>query len=374
MPRRVDRREPTIRDVARGAGVSPATAARALGGYGAVSEAARTRVAAAARELGYRANSLARSMITGSTHTLGVVVADIENPFFARAVRGIADVAHAHGFEVMITNSDEDLLTERTAVHVLFEKRVDGLIIAPAASKHGEHLGELLDRGLPIVLIDRSVDGLPADAVVVDNRRAARDAVSHLVRLGHRRIAVVTGSPLHDSGVEPQPHATPPPGDVPMSGYASPPSEFVITSTADRLAGYEDALTAGGIDVAPELICTATSRREMARVKAMEALRLDPPATAFFTTDNFMTFGVLEGIREAGRSIPSDVSLVGFDDLDWTTVVEPPLTVVAQPTYDLGVTAATRLIARIGGDRQAPYESVLETSFQIRGSTAPPRT
>ncbi len=374
----MDHREPTIRDVARAAGVSPATAARALGGYGAVSESARERVAAAADELGYRANSLARSMITGSTHTIGVVVADIENPFFARAVRGIADVAHAHGFEVMITNSDEDLPTERTAVHVLFEKRVDGLIIAPAASHHGEHLAELIDRGLPIVLIDRSVTGLHADSVVVDNRRAARDAVSHLIGLGHRRIAVVTGSPLHDPGLEPGPpgpHApAPESAPVPTSSFAGPPSEFIITSTADRLAGYEDALEAAGIPVSPELVRSAPFRREMARVKAIEALGLREPATAFFTTDNFMTLGVLEGIREAGRAVPSQVSLVGFDDLDWTTMVEPPLTVVAQPTYDLGVTAANRLLARIGGDRQPPCESVLETSFQIRGSTAPPGT
>lgn len=370
----MDRREPTIRDVARAAGVSPATAARALGGYGAVSESARERVAAAADELGYRANSLARSMITGSTHTIGVVVADIENPFFARAVRGIADVAHAHGFEVMITNSDEDLPTERTAVHVLFEKRVDGLIIAPAASHHGEHLAELIDRGLPIVLIDRSVAGLPADSVVVDNRRAARHAVSHLIRLGHRRIAVVTGSPLHDPDLEPGPPVSAPgPASAPTSSFAGPPSEFIITSTADRLAGYEDALEAAGIPVSRELVRSAPFRRAMARVEAIEALELREPATAFFTTDNFMTLGVLEGIREAGRAIPSQVSLVGFDDLDWTTMVEPPLSVVAQPTYDLGVTAANRLIARIGGDRQAPFASVLETSFRIRGSTAPPR-
>ncbi len=354
------RREPTIRDVARAAGVSSATAARALGGYGRVSAAARERVLAAATNVGYRANTLARSMITGTTHTLGVVVADIENPFFASIVRAISDTAHARGFEVMVTNSDEDLGTERAVVRVLFEKRVDGLIIAPAASEHGEHLAELLARGLPIVLIDRTVTGLAVDAVVVDNRRAAREAVSHLTALGHRRIAVVTGSP-------PESQAT-----RRVTARDRDQASFTISSTSDRLAGYFDALGEAGIEPEPGLIRYARYRRDGAQSEVHAVLDLPDPPTALFATDNFMTLGAFEAMRESGCEIPGDVSLVGFDDMDWTTIVSPRITLVAQPTSDIGTTAAERLLARLGGDRREPIESVLRTTFQSRESTAPP--
>lgn len=354
------RREPTIRDVARTAGVSTATAARALGGYGPVSPSARERVAAAAASLGYRTNSLARSMITGATHTLGVVVADIENPFFATAVRAISDVAHARGFEVIVTNSDEDLTTERAVVRVLFERRIDGLIIAPAASDHGEHLSELLTRGLPIVLIDRTAAGLAADAVLVDNRGAAHEAVTHLIGLGHRRIAIVTGSPPDSDGL----------AAGPGERSLEVPTPYAISSTSERLSGYLDALRAAGLDVAPELVRYARHRRSGAEVETRAVLALPDPPSAFFTTDNFMTLGVFEGIRDAGCRIPGDVSLVGFDDMEWTTLVAPPITVVAQPTYDLGTTAAERLLARIAGDAREPLNSILRTTFKIRGSTA----
>lgn len=144
------RPSPTIQDVASLARVSTSTVGRAIGGYGPVSPAARERIAAAATQLGYRRNSLARSMITGTTHTIGIVVADIENPFFARAARAIADVAHQRGYEVLLVNSDEDPTTERAAVRTLFEKRVDGLIIAPASTEAYPSLSELPARGTPI--------------------------------------------------------------------------------------------------------------------------------------------------------------------------------------------------------------------------------
>lgn len=155
------------------AGVSTATAARALGGYGSVSPEVRDRVAAAAAKLKYRRNSLARSMITGNTHTIGLVVADIENPYFARAAHGIADAAHAAGYEVLLANADEDPATERAAVRTLIEKRVDGLIIAPASTLEVPHLIELKTHGVPVVQLDRAIEAIDADAVVVDNEHAA---------------------------------------------------------------------------------------------------------------------------------------------------------------------------------------------------------
>jgi LacI family transcriptional regulator len=331
---------PTIEHVAYLAGVSTATAGRAMGGYGAVSPATRERVAAAAAQLGYRRNSLARSMITGTTHTLGLVVADIENPFFARAARGVADTARAAGYEVLLVNSDHDPATERAAVRTLHEKRVDGLIIAPASTDGGPHLAELLSQGTALVLLDRPIPAIEADAVVVDNEQAARGVVELLVRLGHRRIALLTGH------------------------------ELIHTNRA-RLAGYLRGLEIAGLPAEDDLIRMVDYTRGAARQEMRVVLEMADSATALFATDNVMSLGAFEGAQLAGRAVPQEVSIVGFDDLEWTTIVRPPLTVVAQPVYQLGVTAARRLLARLGGDDSPPRLWTLETELIIRGSTGP---
>jgi LacI family transcriptional regulator len=330
----------TIQEVADLAGVSVSTAARALGAYGSVSPAVRERVAAAAATLGYRRNSLARSMITGTTHTIGLVLADIENPFFARAARGVADVAHRAGYEVLLVNSDEDPRTERAAVRTLSEKQVDGLIIAPASSDSGHNVNDLLARGTPVVLIDRVIPGIDADAVIVDNEQAAMRVANHFSDLGHRRIALLT-------------------------------SQGLVHTNQARLAGYLRGLAAAGLPVAQELIRMATYTREAAVHEAEIVLGLADPATAIFTTDNLMSLGAYEGAQRAGRSVPDDVSLVGFDDLEWTTIVRPPLTVVVQPVYELGAAAATRLLARLAGDDSPPAVQTLATTFAVRASTGP---
>src|SRR3954470_6261836 len=159
----------TLADVARSAGVSTATAARALGGYGSVSGTARQRVNEAAQALGYQRNELAATMITGRSNTVGLVVADIENPFFAAAARGVSDVARAAGYEVVLVNTDEDVVTERSAVQVLFSKRVDGVIVAPASPVDVEHLAATQRAGCPVVLLDRQGGGLGGDAVLGEN-------------------------------------------------------------------------------------------------------------------------------------------------------------------------------------------------------------
>jgi LacI family transcriptional regulator len=335
-----DRPAPTLQDVAALAGVSVATASRALGGYGSSSPEVRKKVAAAAAKLGYRRNSLARSMITGTTHTLGLVVADIENPFFARAARGVADVAHRAGYEVLLVNSDEDPSTEHAAVRTLGEKQVDGLIIAPASADGVSHLSDLIGRGTPVVQLDRVLPGIVGDAVVVDNEAAGRRAVEHLAGLGHRRIALLT-------------------------------SQGLIHTNQARLAGYLAGLEAAGIPVSDELIRMAQYRREAAVAETMAVLALHDPATAIFTTDNTMSLGAVEGAQRAGRAVPDELSIVGFDDLEWTTIIRPPLTVMAQPVYELGAAAATRLLERLAGDDSPARVITLATSFIVRGSTGP---
>lgn len=334
------RQTPTIHDVAALAGVSTSTAARALGSYGSVSPPVRERVAEAAKTLGYRRNSLARTMITGRSHVIGLVVADIENPYFARAARGVADVAHRAGYEVLLVNSDEDPAVEKTALRALWEKRVDGLIISPAAADASPHLDELVANGTPVVQLDRFAPGIEADAVVVDNEFAARHAIEHLTNLGHRRIAVVSSSGL-------------------------------IHTNEMRLTGYAEGLEAAGIPADPALIRRPAYTREGAVAETIAALELDDPPTAFFTTDNLMSLGVVEGVQQMRRRVPDEVSIVGFDDLEWTTIMVPPLTVVAQPVYELGATAATRLLERIAGNTEPPRVFTIPTTFILRESTGP---
>jgi LacI family transcriptional regulator len=238
-------RAATIPDVAARAGVSRATAARALGGYGPVNADTAARVQAAAQALGYRANAVARSMITGRTTTLGVVVGDIENEFFSRLVRGCTDVVRATGYDVLLVNTDERATREQSAVRLLLERRVDGLLVAPASTHDGRHLREARDAGCAVVLVDRKVRRSGLDAILVDGTAAARTAVGHLVAAGHERIGVLTGDGVRtDTG-------------------ALDPQRASISTTTDRLRGYEQALAEGGLPVEPDLVrgATSTSRR-----------------------------------------------------------------------------------------------------------------
>jgi LacI family transcriptional regulator, galactose operon repressor len=356
MTRRELPEHATLDDVAREAGVSRATAARALGGYGSVGERARERVVAAAEALRYRPNVLARSMKSGSTRTLGVVVSDIQLAFFAQAVRGIADAAREEDFEVILANTDEDLALERAAVGVLVDKRVDGLIVVPAEPGEASHLVEAQERGIPVVLLDRGAPGVRCDVVVVDNQRAAKNAVRHLVRLGHRRVAIVVEA-----------RTALPAGAVVRSRLRP---DGGMTSLL-REAGWAAALHEAGLSVTDDLICGARYDRADARRAAVRALAQRDRPTAFVTTDETMTLGAIDAIQDAGLEIPRDISLVAFDDLPWTTLVRPPLTVVAQPVLELGRTATQRLLGRVAGLDGPPETVVLSTSFVVRGSTGP---
>jgi len=327
----------TIRDVARAAGVSTATAARALGGYGHASPAARRKVSESARRLGYRPNVVARALVSRATTTVGLVVGDIENPFFAAAARGLADVMDAHGYTVLLANADEDAGRERRAVDALRARQVDGMVVVPAPGASPEHLAELVAAGVPLVLLDRVVVGVAADSVLARNVAGARAAVAHLAGLGHRRIGVVSDSPE-------------------------------ITSSAERIQGYRQALRATGIAPEPGLISIGGPTRDDGEAAALRLLDRPDRPTAVFTANNFMTVGALRAARSLGLRIPEDVALVGFDDLDWTTLVQPPVTVVRQPVADLGRVAGERLLRRLEGDAGPPKRIRLDANLIVRGS------
>jgi LacI family transcriptional regulator len=346
------RHEVTVADVAAAAKVSKATAARALGDYGAVSEAVRDRVQAAAEQLGYRPNALARTMSTGRSNTLGIVVGDIENPFFAQATRGAADVANAAGFDLILSNSDEDGDTEAKAIGVQLAKRVDGLLVAPASSVETANLRTIMEAGRPLVLFDRAAPDLEVDTVIAANRTGARQLTGLLTAAGHRRIAFIS-TIAHPDGYRA--------GDVLGS-----------TSVAERVQGFVEALDEAGVSD-PAAFVHLNARREGVEQLARRLLQDEQAGiTAIVASDSLIALAVFRIARALGRRIPEGLSLVAFDDADWTGATTPAITVMAQPIHEIGAEAARLLIRRIGGDGRPPVTRVLDQHLIARESIAEP--
>jgi LacI family transcriptional regulator len=331
----------TIREVAEAAGVSQATASRALGGYGSVSSAAAARVLEAAEKLGYRTNRVAQALRSGQMRTVGFIPGDLENPFFAKIARHLGDALESEGYVLLVSSSAESAERERKIIDTFLAHMLSGVVIAPTAQQSAPHLDRLVSDGVPLVLVDRLVGGVRADSVTTNNEEAGRQAVAHLIECGHRRIAIVSDN-------------------------------LQITSTSERFTGYQRALSDAGLPLDPRLLGVGDSSRESARTVAARLLAMPDRPTAVFTTDNFMTEGVLQAIREAGLSVPTDVSLVGFDDFPETSFIDPAITVVAQPIAEMGEEAARLLLARLRGDRSAPHRVNLVAELIVRNSTAAP--
>lgn len=351
---------PTISEVAAAAGVGRSTAARTLGGYGYVGQELRERVLEAADRLGYRANALARSMSTGVSQTLGVIVADIANPFFGGVVRGISDAAKERGVETLVLSTYEDLAEEIAATNVLIDKRVDGIVVASAAldAASAGHIQEARDRGIPVVLVDRAVTGLHLDAVVIDNRDAARGAVARLLDAGHRRVGFVWGPP-----VEERPRRRRELIDLAARN---------LWTDGERLQGYLDALDDAGMAFDADLVMVGAKTEQHAQVEVERMLDLESPPTALFCTENDAVTGALRALRARGVRVGADISLIGFDDSSWAAVMEPPLTMIEQPTLALGTRAAEVLFAAIDGESGAAELHTLQTRYIERSSVAPP--
>ena len=345
------RRDVTIGEVAARAGVSRAHAARALGGYGAVSEAVLSRVTAAAEELGYRANSLAKSVSTGRSQSVGVVVGDIENPFFALSVRGISDTLRGAGYDVILMNTGESLELEIDAVRALDGKRVDGFLIAPVLAPEGGHLRVLVDAGRPLVLFDRDIPEISAPSVVVDVRAAAQQLVDDLVADGHRRIGFV--STLSSS---------------PALWQQDP--QFAHTPVGRRLLGLGEAMGRHDITLRPEDVRMGARSAEDIRRHTRELVTGEGPVTALLASDAVVAVSALEELRALGLDVPADISVAVFDDPPWARLVSPPLTVVSQPVLEIGVAAAELLIDAMAG-RAAAAVPELFAHLVRRGSTGP---
>lgn len=333
--------EPTIRDVARRAGVSVATVSRVLNGANVVAEATRERVLQAIAELGFNPNAVARSLIKRQSRIVGVVVPDIANPFFAEVARGMGDAAARLGYLVTLANSDLKGEKEIEYVRLFRSQRVDGLIYTSGTLTPGLRAA-LCALGRPVALAATWDPEGAWPAVLVDSYAGARLAMDHLLDLGHRRVAVICG-----------------PQEDPVSGVP-------------RWEGYRDAARARGLELAPPYVVFGDYRWESGYRAMQQLLALPDPPTAVAAASDLMALGAVCAALDQGLAVPGDLSVVGFDNIALSGAVRPALTTVAQPMYDIGYRAMERLARAIAGEAVEPGVEWIPPRLVVRASTAPP--
>jgi LacI family transcriptional regulator len=325
---------PTMRDVAAAAEVSLMTVSRVVNGEPGVLPETAARVERAIRSLGYQRNDMARQLRSKGqlTHTIGVLVDDLANPFFATLAKAVENAARLRKYVVLIGSSDDNLRREREVISAFCARRVDGLIVVPAAGSH-RFLRDQMAAGTKVVCVDRPADGLAVDTVVVDNKNGAYGAVRHLLERGHRRIAFL--------------------GD-----------RDDLWSVQERYEGFTEALATEGLAPDPALVRHGLQTRAAAAETAAAMTQLPEPPTAMFASNDLMTMGAVDGLH--GRA--GSVALVGFDEFELADKLTPRVTVVAQDPAAIGATAAQLLFGRIGGDSSPPRDVVLLTRLVARGS------
>ena len=328
----------TLQDVARHASVSTATVSRVLADKPYVSEETRQRVLDSVKILGYQPNRVARSLRAQSAKTIGLIISDIQNPFFTALVRAVEDVAYAHGYPIFLCNSDEDLDKETLYIDLMCAERVAGVVISPTRETNTP-CRKLVEAGIPLVSVDRRIHDLDVDAVTVDNYGASFELAVHLLDHGHRRIGAVFGPPTTTTGRE-------------------------------RREGFVRALKARGLPVCAELVCSGSPKESLGYRFAQHVLSSSDPPTALYAGNNLLAMGALRAIQEFGLRIPQDVALVSFDELDWMSLVRPALTVVAQPIYELGSRATGLLLERIQDGSRPTQNVVLSPRLLVRQSSA----
>jgi LacI family transcriptional regulator len=337
MPGSVTERRVTIKDVARESGVNVSTVSRALNGEYGVHAETREHVAEIAARLGYRPNRVARGLVTGKSHTLGLVVSDIRNLFFAEVARGAEDAAYRGGYDLVLCNSDLDPEKQLRYVQSLAEKRVDGILMNSVSALSRKQQDQLSGLGVPIVLLNRGATRHGFSTISADNEAGGALAAEYLLKLGHRRIAHLTG-PRHHGNM------------------------------TDRARGFVRALKA----VHPVVLHGKNNfagGTELAR----KLLEQHPQITAIFVGSDTMAFGVMRALLEAGRRIPRDVSVIGFDNVELSSIVHPPLTTIHQPKYEIGQAAVEILLRLAGrGEHQVPEHRLFGVHLVERESCATP--
>jgi LacI family transcriptional regulator len=342
--------KPTLNDVARAAGVSRATASRALSDYGRIAPETVTAVKKAAERIGYQPNEIARSMRAGKTKTIGlVIIADFTNVFFDRATKGIVDTARALGYQVLIYNTNEDVELEREAIATLTQKRVDGLIVVPSTSEGHEHLVALTKAGTPLVVIDREVPGVKATTITTDDASSCEAAVDAAVAQGHTKLGFLVATPT-------------------VSGFQSKMPVLQNSAIESRVRGFQSgAKKHKGV----KATWCFSDESPATTIAAAESL-LDSPAapTIIFTSNNDMALAMLKVVGQRGLTIGKDISLVTVDDSAWLEAVTPGITVIERPVDELAELAVRKLVGLMEKTSTRVDATLLPTRLISRGSIA----
>ena len=330
----------TIADVARRAGVSTATVSRALSGAGRTSEATRARVQEAAEALGYRPSGLGRALKRRETRTIGLLVTDIGNPFFPQVVRAVEDEAHARGYGVVLGNASDDPERELAYIDLLLDRRVDGLIVASSRATR-RHAERLASASMPVVLVNSEAPSATLHGIATDHRAGSRLAGQHLTELGHRDIA-----------------------------HISAPEELAAAA-GPRRDGMRDALAVAGVDPSTLRLVESDGSVDGGADATQRLLAAGRP-TALACYNDLVAIGALRALRRAGLSVPDDVSVIGFDDIELAAWTDPPLTTVRQPVVELGRRAVERIATELAGLPPPPGREILAPMLVVRGTTGPP--
>ncbi len=327
----------SMNEVAKRAGVSIATVSRVLNKSDNVNEATRLKILKAIKELKYQPSRVAKRLRSKSVSSflIGVLIPDIQNPFYVDVLRGIEDIAYKNNYAIIMCNYGQDEKREILYLDILQSEAIDGLIAAPV-DESDQRLKNIIRNGLPVVCVDRGLTGIDVDIVWVNNEEGAYSAVSHLVKSGYKRIAYI-------------------------SGLTSIPSSRM------REKGYRRALETSGL-LSKDLIKYGNSSYESGMALCAELLDLPEPPDAIFTGNNLITLGALETIHKRKKQIPGDVAIVGFDDMFWSSSLNPPLTAVRQPAYEIGKRAGELLIQRISDPQRPCIQMTLNTELMIRSS------
>lgn len=338
FPEKTLNRRPTQYDVAKRAGVSQATVSIIINNSSTISipDETRKRVLDIVEEIGYHPNALARSLRSGETHTIGLILPDSSNPYFAEMGHVIESEAFERGYSIVLCNTENDQNKERLYTEVLERKQVDGMIFVAAGDQTGS-LKALIQKKMLVILVDRDFPNLNVDAVISDNYLGGHLATQYLVQLKHKRIACITG-----------------------------PSN--INSSAKRVTGYQAALTESGIKLDQNLIVRGDFHPESGRLAALNLLKLPNRPTAIFACNDLMAVGVLRAAAELGLRVPEDLAVIGYDDIELASYTNPPLTTIKQPKLEIGRTVMEILVNRIKNKQSTRFFSSLPVSLVVRGS------
>lgn len=319
--------------------MSIATVSRVINNDPKVSKETVLKVQASIKALDYKPNRVAQRLRSSNSKTklLGLIIPDIQNPFFVDVVRGVEDYAYRNNFAVMIGNFGQDEKKEKLYLDIFQSENIDGLIVAPIHGKD-EGIENLVKNGIPVVCIDRGLTDIEVDIVKVDNELGAFNAVDHLLSIGHRRIAFISGN-------------------------------FKIPTYTGRLEGYKKALRKYGIPFDEKLVFAKNADYKSGFDLANLILELEERPTAVFSGNNLLTLGALEAIHSKNIKIPEEISIIGFDDMPWSISLNPPLTAVRQPGFDIGRKAAEMLYERIANPSKKNESVILDTELMIRKST-----